>query len=115
MRSYITALQHYAIFSGRMSRSEFLLFQLVTNIIQLLLIAGFWLFLDSRFLVAWLLYFIATLPPEVAAQVRRLHDNGSSGRWLMLYFVPVGGFLVLYMLVESSEAENQYGPPVRGR
>jgi uncharacterized membrane protein YhaH (DUF805 family) len=48
----------------------------------------------------------------IAAGVRRLHDTGKSGAFLLLGLVPfVGGIILLVLLLAKGEAGlNQYGP-----
>jgi uncharacterized membrane protein YhaH (DUF805 family) len=49
--------------------------------------------------------------PATAVMVRRMHDIGRSWKWLLLVLIPVVGLLVLYWLIQSSEAkENAWGP-----
>ena len=50
--------------------------------------------------------------PSLAVSVRRLHDIGRSGWWLLISLVPVVGWiLTLIWYVSDSEAEeNKYGP-----
>ena len=50
--------------------------------------------------------------PSLAVSVRRLHDTGRSGWWLLVVLVPlVGWLIVLYFMVQPGEtAENRYGP-----
>jgi hypothetical protein len=60
------------------------------------------------------LTFIAILAlflPNMALAVRRLHDTGRSGWWLLLMLIPlVGPLVLLYWYVQpSEEAPNQYG------
>ena len=51
------------------------------------------------------------LIPNLAVAVRRLHDTGRTGWWLLIGLVPVIGFIVLlYFFVLDSENDNQYGP-----
>jgi uncharacterized membrane protein YhaH (DUF805 family) len=43
--------------------------------------------------------------------VRRLHDIGKSGWYVLAAFIPcIGGFLLLYWYVQDSQADNAYGP-----
>ena len=45
------------------------------------------------------LYNLATLLPTFAVGVRRLHDTGRSGFWLLISFLPcIGGLILLYFL-----------------
>ena len=59
------------------------------------------------------LFGLATILPALAASVRRLHDIGKSGWWVLLHLIPVIGFLVmLYFYLQPSEpGTNEYGPP----
>ncbi len=38
---------------------------------------------------------LGTFIPSLAVQVRRFHDAGFSGKWLLLWIVPVVGFIVV--------------------
>ena len=50
--------------------------------------------------------------PSLAVSVRRLHDTGHAGWWVLIDFVPIVGPIVLLVFVLSGGdyAENQYGP-----
>ena len=55
------------------------------------------------------------LIPNLAVAVRRLHDTGRSGWWLLIGLIPIIGFFVLlYFFVLDSENDNQYGPYPKG-
>ncbi len=62
-----------------------------------------------------LLYYVATLIPTLSLNVRRLHDIGMSGWWLVLLFIPCVnylasiGLLVVYF-IDSKPETNEYGP-----
>lgn len=55
--------------------------------------------------------------PNLAVQVRRLHDSDRSGWWLLLHLVPVLGSFVLFIffLLDGSVGPNRYGQDPRGR
>lgn len=96
----------YADFNGRAARPEFwwfALFLFVANVIIGLI--------DSNLLAG--LFFLATILPALAVSVRRLHDIGKSGWWVLLHLIPVIGFLVLlYFYIQPTEpGANEYGPP----
>ncbi len=56
--------------------------------------------------VAFILLAIAT----VAASVRRLHDRGQSGWFLLLYLVPFGSIVILvFMVMPGTPSDNEYG------
>ncbi len=52
----------------------------------------------------------AVLIPSIAVAVRRLHDTGRSGWWLLIGFIPFIGVIVLlvFMLSGSQPGKNQY-------
>ena len=46
----------------------------------------------------------------VAVAIRRLHDRGQSGLFLLLYCVPIGNVVVLvFLLLPGLPTDNQYG------
>lgn len=55
---------------------------------------------------------VASLLPGVAVAVRRLHDTGRSGWWLLLSFLPIVGPLYLLFLycIDGDMGANRYGP-----
>jgi uncharacterized membrane protein YhaH (DUF805 family) len=60
-------------------------------------------------------YSLAVLIPSLAVSIRRLHDTGKSGWWILLGVIPIinfiGIFVLLFFYVQDSQAgENQYGP-----
>jgi uncharacterized membrane protein YhaH (DUF805 family) len=57
------------------------------------------------------LYALLILIPSIAVAVRRLHDTGRTGWWLLIAFIPlVGTMILLVFLVLDSEVEsNDYG------
>ena len=62
------------------------------------------------------LYSLVVLIPSIAVSIRRLHDIGKSGWWLLIAFIPcIGAFVLLYFLIQDSQQEsNQYGPNPKG-
>ncbi len=59
-----------------------------------------------------LLYSLAIFIPGIAVIVRRLHDQGKSGWWYFISFIPlIGGIWMLILLVtDGTKGENEYGP-----
>jgi uncharacterized membrane protein YhaH (DUF805 family) len=51
------------------------------------------------------------LLPSIAVTVRRLHDTNRSAWWLLLFFVPVIGDIVLlvFTVFNGTQGENDYG------
>jgi len=90
----------YADFNGCASRPEFWWWFLFTVVASLALqvIAHS---LSGAFTVA-------TLLPSLAVGARRLHDIDRSGWWLLLYFLPIVGWLVLIIFWAESSKPSRY-------
>ena len=108
MNWYLEVLKKYVEFTGRARRTEFWMFALINLIVSLVLA-----FLLGRVLggVIPALYSLAVFLPSLGVAVRRLHDTGRTGWWLLIGLVPVIGFIVLlvFMVLDSDAGENQYG------
>ena len=110
----------YATFKGRSRRSEYWFIQLflvLTNLavaaIDLILMNG-----DvDRFIanggggIVGLIWILVTIVPALAVLVRRLHDTGKSGWWVLIGFVPLVGSIVLlvFTVLDSDRGENKHG------
>jgi uncharacterized membrane protein YhaH (DUF805 family) len=59
-----------------------------------------------------LLFWLATVLPDLAIYVRRLHDTDRSGWWLLLFFIPLIGAIVLivWFCTRGSQGYNRFGP-----
>ncbi|MCC6909902.1 MAG: DUF805 domain-containing protein [Phycisphaerales bacterium] len=59
---------------------------------------------------------LAVLVPCIAVGVRRLHDTGRSGLWLLIAFIPVVGGLALlvFFVLDSEPGTDAYGPNPKG-
>lgn len=113
MSWYLQVLKKYAVFSGRARRKEYWFFFLF-NIIVIIVLGAIDLTTGGESGVGFLLgiiYQLAVLIPSTAVTVRRLHDTGRSGWWLLISLVPVIGGIVLivFALIDSESGENQYG------
>ena len=109
MNWYLEVLKNYAVFTGRARRTEYWMFALVNFIIAMAIgiVEGV---LGGPGVIG-MLYFLAVLIPAIAVSVRRLHDTGHSGLWLLIAFVPLVGAIVLlvFMVQDSDPGQNQYG------
>lgn len=58
------------------------------------------------------LYALAVLIPSLAVGVRRLHDTGRNGWWLLIGLIPLIGAIVLlvFFFQDSQPGNNEYGP-----
>ena len=116
MHWYVDVLKKYADFSGRARRSEYWFFALFNTIVMLALLFIGWL-IDGDAAQGpgqWLyfLYLLAVLLPSLAVNVRRLHDIGKSGWYVLIALIPfIGPILVLiWHCMDSDPGTNQYGP-----
>jgi len=102
---YIATLQKYVEFSGRSRRKEFWIFTLVNFAISVILAV-----LGLDFIST--LFGLAVLLPGIGVSIRRLHDIGKTGWWLLIAFIPLVGLIVLiYFYVQEGDAgPNEYGP-----
>jgi len=99
----------YAQFFGRARRSEFWYFALFNFIVSLGL-GMIDAFTGLGFLSS--VYGLAVLVPSLAVGVRRLHDTGKSGWWILIGLIPFIGWIVLivFYLQDSQPFTNRYGP-----
>lgn len=112
MQWYLEAFRRYAEFSGRSRRRAYWFFVLF-NLIVSFVLAGVDAALmgpDSGLLLP--LYGLAALIPGIAVSVRRLHDIGRSGWWLLIGLIPLVGAIVLlvFYVQDSQPGDNAYGP-----
>lgn len=114
MNWYLGVLKKYAVFEGRARRTEYWMFFLFNFIIAFVL--GFIEGLFDGPGVLGALYSLGVLIPGIAVAVRRLHDTGRSGWWLLVAFVPIiGGIaLLVFMVLDSEPGQNQFGPNPKG-
>jgi uncharacterized membrane protein YhaH (DUF805 family) len=61
------------------------------------------------------IFSLATLIPSIAISVRRLHDVGKQGPYLLYGLVPfIGNIILLVQFVKNSQpGENEYGPATK--
>ena len=108
MNYYLKVLKNYAVFSGRARRKEYWMFVLFNMIVSFLLgmVDGATGMLDEatgRGTISSI-YSLAVLVPTIAVAVRRMHDVGKSG-WYML--IPI--YNLVLACTDSEEGENKYG------
>ena len=115
MSWYIAVLKKYAVFSGRARRKEYWMFFLINFIFT-----GIAMILDNVFGIAfehlyygpiYMLYGLAMFIPSLAVVVRRFHDTGKSGWFILISLIPLIGaiWFIILMVRDSEPGENQYG------
>ena len=116
MKYYLHVLKNFANFNGRARRKEYWMYILFYYLIFMLVV-----FLDNLFEITidefipygplTIIYVLFSMIPTLAVAVRRLHDIGKSGWWMLISLVPfIGGIWLFILLVTDSQfEENIYG------
>jgi uncharacterized membrane protein YhaH (DUF805 family) len=113
-----SVLSQYVGFTGRARRSEFwwwFLFTVLVGIVVSILDQILGTTVGEGFNQTGVFGTIASLAlilPNLAVSVRRLHDTGRSGWWILIGLVPIVGFIVLlvFYVQDSKPGPNQHGP-----
>ncbi len=108
MNWFIQAFKKYAVFNGRARRKEFWMYYLFLMIFMV--VAAVIDALMGSFVLS-AVFTLATLVPTLSVYIRRLHDTGRSGWWILISLIPVvGGLVLFYFLISDGGVEdNQYG------
>ena len=96
---YFIVLKKYIVFTGRTSRAEYWYFFLCNIIIAVVL--GI---IDGGEGVLVNLYQLIIIIPSIAVSIRRMHDVGKSG-WFIL--IPIYNFILT--VTDSVKGDNMYG------
>jgi uncharacterized membrane protein YhaH (DUF805 family) len=121
MNYYLKVLTNFS-FAGRARRAEFWWFVLINFIVSIILnVAGTTANLTwspdpsmgSLYAVSIpsLVYALLVLIQGIALSVRRLHDTNKSGWWLLLFLLPILGFIILivFYVLPGTVGSNKYG------
>ncbi|WP_407542962.1 DUF805 domain-containing protein (plasmid) [Deinococcus radiomollis] len=132
MNEYLKAYRNYANFTGRSRRRDYWMFVLISTLISLGLqfvitllggnlldptntssVSPFALVLT----VIYGIYILATIVPNIAINVRRLHDVGYSGWVFLIVLIPIVGPIVLLVFdaTDSKPGTNQWGQNPKGQ
>lgn len=103
--SISTCFSKYANFDGRATRSEYWWFFLFTFLVS----AALSIFSEALSGV----FSLGVLLPSLAVGVRRLHDIDKSGWFLLLWFIPIIGWIILIVwAVQEGKEPNRFSSPV---
>ena len=131
--AYKSMFKKYAQFNGRSRRSEYWL----ASVMNMIIVMAFYFIMfipmmiditnngEPSGLTAGIMgifgllmfaYAMAILVPSLAMSVRRLHDTGRSGWFLLLNLIPyIGGIIIfVFSVLDSQPGANQYGPNPKG-
>jgi uncharacterized membrane protein YhaH (DUF805 family) len=104
---------NYVNFSDRACRSEYwywilfiILAEIVTSIIDYAIGAQ----------VVTSIFGLATLLPSLGLAIRRLHDLDRTGWWVLLWFIPIIGWIILiiWFCTRGTDGPNRFGPDPLG-
>lgn len=109
-----SVFSQYAGFSGRARRSEYWYFYLFNFCVSLVISILANVVKPLGFLS--IIWSLAVLIPGLAVGVRRLHDIGKSGLFLLFALIPLVGaiLLIVWFATDSQPGDNQYGPNPKG-
>jgi len=99
-----TCFNKYAEFVGRARRSEYWWFFLFVVLVDLVV---------SRLsTTVSVLALLALFVPNLAVGVRRMHDTGKSGWYLLVGLIPIVGWIIVlvWLATEGDPNPNEYGP-----
>lgn len=107
MKWFIKCIKNYANFTGRARRAEYWYFVLFMSLFGIVArVLDVILFADKPIGLALspisTLFSLFFLIPNLAVSVRRLHDIGRSGKWVLLYYVLIIVWLVALMVTGAS-------------
>lgn len=117
MGHFIEAFQRYWDFRGRSTRSNYWYFQLFSFIITVALFI-----VDEKFTkigsidnfgILGLMYGVFILVPSTMLAIRRLHDIGKSGWWMLISLIPIFGWILYFIwTIRESGEDNIYGEQI---
>jgi len=119
MNWYLKVLQNPTDFSGRARRKEYWMYTLFNTIFAIIAavadnVLGLTFEVEGinvGYGYIYLLYGLLVFIPELAVSVRRLHDVGKSGWYLLLAFIPIIGaiWLLVLFVTDSEPGSNKWG------
>ncbi len=107
---------HYADFNGRARRKEYWMFVLFNFVVSLVLGIVMGLISQTAANAVSIIYTLALLLPGLSLGVRRLHDTGKSGWFMLIGLIPLVGAIILlvFYCLDSQPGTNEYGPNPKG-
>lgn len=114
MKWFIGVFKKAFNFSDRSRRTEYWMFTLIAIIISIALTvidAVVGLELAEGVGILSTLFSLLIIIPGLSLTVRRLHDIGKSGWWVLITLIPLVGVIVLlvFTVKDSEPSSNEYG------
>jgi uncharacterized membrane protein YhaH (DUF805 family) len=122
MEGALETLRRWREYGGRARRTEYWMFVLWSYIAIVILFIGYAGLTAAMgapeggavhilFFVLFFLFWVSITAAQLAVSVRRLHDAGFSGWWLlMLALPPLSIVLLIFFCLDSQPGENRFGP-----
>jgi len=117
MQWFTDVIKKYAVFNGRARRKEFWMFTLFSVIISIILsiidrAIGTTYGANDSSGVLQSIYGLAILLPTIGVAIRRMHDTGRSGWWILISLIPCVGWIIFIVFAaqEGNAGDNQHGP-----
>lgn len=105
----ISALKQYAVFKGRASRAEYWWFTLFSTLLSSVACTISLQVGDFQELIPAIVQ-AALIIPGISVGVRRLHDTGRNGWWMLIGFTLIGLIpLWIFFCLRSQPIPNRYG------
>ena len=100
---------NYTNFKARSTRSEYWYIWLFSFLVGILITVVQYA-TGLKFLS--LIWSLATLLPGLGLSIRRMHDIGKSGWWILINLIPiVGAIIFIVFAATASGPANQWGEP----
>ena len=111
MNWYVDVLKKFNVFTGRSGRQEYWMFVLINFGISFAI--GLLVNMNNFFAVVSALYGLAIIVPSIAASIRRMHDIGKSGIYVLVTLIPCVGtiWFIILAATPGDPGANEYGPP----
>ncbi|ATL47150.1 hypothetical protein COR50_08110 [Chitinophaga caeni] len=106
MKYFFEMFQRFAQFTGRSTRKQFWIANFYYTVILILLLAISHIIGDTSLSLCYL-FSIIGLIPTTALAVRRMHDAGYSGWYVLTFFVLIG---LIFAAMPSKTETNSWGP-----
>jgi uncharacterized membrane protein YhaH (DUF805 family) len=103
----------YFSFEGRINRAKYWIYGIVIAIVFCAIIGLFYLAVGVKGLpVGYVIAIVAAIWPGLALAIKRCHDRGRSGYFIIVGFIPIAciWYLAEIGFMRGTFGENQYGP-----
>lgn len=115
MKEFLDVFKKTFDFSSRSRRKEYWMFMLwvfIFTIVLAIVEYATGLIIEPDIGILTTIFSLVILIPSISVTVRRLHDIGRTGWWILLGLIPLLGWIVLFIftLLNSESGSNKYGP-----